>query len=315
MFNCKLSLNYLIVSHQYIHKSAEKQKENQMAELYNQEIFKDDHIVVTGGGTGLGRAMAMRFASLGARVTICGRREEPLAETAKEITDGGGRAEGISCNLKEYEAVETMIAEAESRQGNVTKLVNNAAGNFLAPTEQLTPNGFDAIVKTNLYGSFYATQACGRRWIERKHAGSVMSIVTTYAETGSAFLIPSAVSKAGIVTLMKSLAAEWGVYGIRLNAIAPGPFPTEGANSRLMPDERLAEKMYRLIPLQRVGEHHELTDIAVFLLSDLSSYLTGEVIYLDGGASLTSAGQFNLFTELPRERVMQMFEMLRPPKR
>jgi len=286
-----------------------------MAELYNQEIFKDEHIIVTGGGTGLGRAMAMRFASLGAKVTICGRREEPLLSTAKEIVDAGGKAEGISCNIKEFEAVEAMIVEAENRQGNVTKLVNNAAGNFLAPTEQLTPNGFDAIVKTNLYGSFYATQACGRRWIERKHAGSVMSIVTTYAEHGSAFLVPSAVSKAGIIALMKSLAAEWGVYGIRLNAIAPGPFPTEGANSRLMPDERLAEKMYRLIPLQRVGEHDELTDMAVFLLSDLSSYLTGEVIYLDGGASLTSAGQFNLFTELPREKVMQMFESLRPTKK
>ena len=286
-----------------------------MTELFNQEIFKDEHIVVTGGGTGLGRAMAMRFASLGAAVTICGRREEPLLETAQEIKYKGGTAEGISCNIKEAEAVEAFVVEAENRQGNITKLVNNAAGNFLAPTEQLSPNGFDAIVKTNLYGSFFATQVCGRRWIERKHAGNVMSIVTTYAEHGSAFLVPSAVSKAGIIALMKSLAAEWGVYGIRLNAIAPGPFPTEGANSRLMPDERLAEKMYKLIPLQRVGEHSELTDMAVFLLSDLSSYLTGEVIYLDGGASLTSAGQFNLFTELPRERVMQMFESLRPPKR
>ncbi len=286
-----------------------------MAELYNQEIFKDEHIVVTGGGTGLGKAMAMRFASLGAKITICGRREEPLLETAREITDNGGKAEGISCNLKEYEAVEAMIVEAENRQGNVTKLVNNAAGNFLAPTESLTPNGFDAIVKTNLYGSFYATQACGKRWIERKHAGSVMSIVTTYAEHGSAFLVPSAVSKAGIVALMKSLAAEWGVYGIRLNAIAPGPFPTDGAWSRLMPDPKMSERMINLIPLRRVGEHRELADMAVFLLSDLSSYLTGEVIYLDAGASLTSAGQFNLFTELPREKVMQMFDAMRPPKK
>ncbi len=285
-----------------------------MTELFNREIFKDEHIVVTGGGTGLGRAMAMRLATLGAKITVCGRREEPLVETVKEIIENDGRAEAISCNIKESEAVEAMIVEAENRQGNVTKLINNAAGNFLAPTEQLTPNGFDAIVKTNLYGSFYATQSCGRRWIERRHAGSVLSIVTTYAEHGSAFLVPSAVSKAGVIALTKSLAAEWGVYNIRLNAIAPGPFPTEGANSRLMPDERLAEKMYKLIPLQRVGEHKELTDMTVFLLSDLSSYLTGEVIYLDGGASLTSAGQFNLFTELPREKVMQMFEMLRPKK-
>ncbi len=286
-----------------------------MAELFNQEILKDEHIVVTGGGTGLGRSMALRFAELGAKITICGRREEPLLETAKEIRDKGGIAEGISCNIRELESVEAFFVEAENRLGNVTKLVNNAAGNFLAPTESLSPNGFDAVMKTNVYGSFYATQACGRRWIERQHAGAVMSIVTTYAEHGSAFLVPSAVSKAGVIALMKSLAAEWGVYGIRLNAIAPGPFPTEGAWSRLMPDARFGEKMINLIPLRRVGEHHELSDLAVFLLSDLSSYLTGEVIYLDAGASLTSAGQFNLFTELPREQVMQMFASLRPPKK
>ena len=192
--------------------------------------------------------------------------------------------------------------------------MNNAAGNFLAPTEQLTPNGFDAVVKTNLYGSFYTTKACGKRWIERKTKGVVMSITTVYAEYGSAFLIPSAVSKAGISSLTKSLAAEWGYYGIRLNAIAPGPFPTEGAWSRLMASPEFGKKMVDLIPLRRVGEHSELCDLAVFLLSDLSSYLTGEVITLDGGASLTSTGQFNLFTELPREQVMAWFAMMKPKK-
>lgn len=298
-----------------IQPTKNQEAKNQMTELYNAEIFKNEHIVVTGGGTGLGRAMAKRFASLGAHVSICGRRIEPLLETVREIRDKGGKAEGISCNIKEPESVEAFLTEAEKRQGDVTKLVNNAAGNFLAPTENLSLNGFDAIVKTNLYGTFYATQGCGRRWIERKCAGAVMSIVTTYAEHGSAFLVPSAVSKAGIIALMKSLAAEWGVYGIRLNAIAPGPFPTDGAWSRLMPDARFAEKMTNLIPLRRTGEHHELSDLAVFLLSDLSSYLTGEVIYLDAGASLTSAGQFNLFTELPREQVMKMFETIRPPKK
>jgi NAD(P)-dependent dehydrogenase (short-subunit alcohol dehydrogenase family) len=286
-----------------------------MKELFNPEILKNEHIVVTGGGTGLGRAIALRFAALGAKITINGRREEPLNETVKEIRDAGGQAEGIPCNIREHESVEAFFAEAEKRQGNVTKLVNNAAGNFLSPTEHLSPNGFDAVMKTNLYGSFYSTQACGRRWIERKHNGAVMSIVTVYAEYGSAFLIPSAASKAGISSMTKSLAAEWGVYGIRLNAIAPGPFPTEGAWSRLMPDPAFGEKMVNLIPLRRVGEHHELCDLAVFLLSDLSSYLTGEIITLDGGASLTSTGQFNLFTELPREMVMQWFAMMRPPKK
>jgi NAD(P)-dependent dehydrogenase (short-subunit alcohol dehydrogenase family) len=286
-----------------------------MTELYSKDILKDEHVVVTGGGTGLGRAMALRFASLGAKVTINGRREEPLNDTVKEIRSLGGSAEGIQCNIREQESVEACIAEAENRQGSVTKLVNNAAGNFLAPTEQLSANGFDAVVKTNLYGSFYTTQACGRRWIERKTKGVVMSIVTVYAEYGSAFLIPSAVSKAGVSALTKSLAAEWGVYGIRLNAIAPGPFPTEGAWSRLMPNPAFGEKMVNLIPLRRVGLHHELCDLAVYLLSDLSSYLTGEIITLDGGASLTSTGQFNLFTELPREQVMAWFAMMKPGKK
>jgi NAD(P)-dependent dehydrogenase (short-subunit alcohol dehydrogenase family) len=282
---------------------------------YQPDILKDRHVAVTGGGTGLGREMALRFAALGARVTVCGRRPEPLEQTVGEIRAAGGRAEGVACNVREAESVEAFVAEAEARQGEVTALVNNAAGNFLAPTDKLSPNGFDAIVRTNLYGSFYATQACGRRWIERGTKGAVVSIVTTYAEPGSAFLVPSAVSKAGVVALTKSLAAEWGVYGIRLNAIAPGPFPTEGAWSRLSPDGRAAERMVNLIPLRRAGEMRELTDLAVFLLSDLSSYLTGEVVYLDGGASLTSAGQFNLFTELPRERVLEMFERLRPSKK
>jgi NAD(P)-dependent dehydrogenase (short-subunit alcohol dehydrogenase family) len=282
---------------------------------YQPDILKDRHVAVTGGGTGLGREMALRFAALGARVTVCGRRPEPLEQTVGEIRAAGGRAEGVACNVREAESVEAFVAEAEARQGDVSALVNNAAGNFLAPTDKLSPNGFDAIVRTNLYGSFYATQACGRRWIERGTKGAVVSIVTTYAEPGSAFLVPSAVSKAGVVALTKSLAAEWGVYGIRLNAIAPGPFPTEGAWSRLSPDGRAAERMVGLIPLRRTGEMRELTDLAVFLLSDLSSYVTGEVVYLDGGASLTSAGQFNLFTELPRERVLEMFERLRPSKK
>ncbi|PYS82160.1 MAG: 2,4-dienoyl-CoA reductase [Acidobacteria bacterium] len=285
-----------------------------MPEQYQPDLLKGRHVAVTGGGTGLGREMALRFASLGASVTVCGRRPGPLEQTVADIRAAGGRAEAVACNVREMESVEAFVKEAEERQGDINALVNNAAGNFLAPTTGLTPNGFDVIVRTNLYGSFYATQACGRRWIERGTKGAVLSIATTYAEPGSAFLVPSAVSKAGVVALTKSLAAEWGVYGIRLNAIAPGPFPTEGAWSRLSPDGRAAEKMINLIPLRRAGELRELTDLAVFLLSDLSSYLTGEVIYLDGGASLTSAGQFNLFTEPPREQVLEMFERLRPAK-
>lgn len=282
-----------------------------MEKHFQPDILKDLHVVVTGGGTGLGRSMAMRFAELGAAVTIGGRRPEPLAETVTAIREAGGRAEGIELNIREVEAVEAFIAEAEKRQGNVTRLVNNAAGNFLAPTDHLSPNGFDAIVKTNLYGSFYATQAVGKRWIERQEKGAIISITTTYTQFGSAFLIPSAASKAGIEAMTKSLAAEWGCYGIRLNCIAPGPFPTPGAWERLVPDPKLEAKMMNRIPLKRHGEHRELTDLATFLISDVSSYCTGAVFTIDGGEVLTSGGEFNFLTELPREQMLAAFSKMR----
>ncbi len=282
-----------------------------MPEIYRDDLLKDEHVVVTGGGTGLGRVMAMRAASLGAAVTICGRREEPLEKTVGDIREAGGKAEGLSCNVREAESVAAFFDEAEARQGPVTGLVNNAAANFLSASAELSPNGFDAIVKTNLYGSFYCTQQCGKRWIERGTPGVVLSIATTYAETGSAFVLPSAVSKAGIVAMTKSLAAEWGTYGIRLNCIAPGPFPTEGAWSRLVPDEEMAENMKRRVPLARFGEPHELGDLAIFLLSDGSSYLSGECIALDGGEVLAAGGQFNDFIKMPREGVLQVLAMMR----
>ncbi len=282
-----------------------------MPEIYRSDLLSGEHVVITGGGTGLGRVMAMRAASLGAAVTICGRREEPLEKTVGDIRDAGGKAEGISCNVREAESVAAFFDEAEERQGPVTRLVNNAAANFLSASAELSPNGFDAIVKTNLYGSFYCTQQCGRRWIERATPGVVLSIATTYAETGSAFVLPSAVSKAGIVAMTKSLAAEWGTYGIRLNCIAPGPFPTEGAWSRLVPDEEMAENMRKRVPLARFGEPDELGDLAIFLLSEGASYLTGETIALDGGEVLAAGGQFNDFIKMPREGVLQVLAMMR----
>lgn len=286
-----------------------------MAEIYRDDLLKDEHVVVTGGGTGLGRVMAMRCAALGAKVTICGRREEPLQDTVADIRTADGDAEGISCNVREADSVAAFFEEAEQRQGPVTRLVNNAAANFLSASADLTPNGFDAIVKTNLYGSFYCTQWVGKQWIERGTAGVVLSIATTYAETGSAFVLPSAVSKAGIVAMTKSLAAEWGTYNIRLNCIAPGPFPTEGAWKRLVPDEEMAQQMKRRVPLYRFGEPNELSDLAVFLLSEGSTYLTGEVIALDGGEILASGGQFNDFIKMPREGILQVFEMMRGAKK
>lgn len=255
--------------------------------------------------------MAERCASLGATVTTGGRRAEPLAETVEAIRSNGGKAEGISLNVREAESVEAFLAEAEARSGPITRLINNAAANFLAPSHTLSPNGFDAIVKTNLYGSFFCTQGCGTRWIARGTRGVVLSIATTYAETGSAFVLPSAVSKAGIVAMTKSLAAEWGVYGIRLNCISPGPFPTKGASSRLVPDPSIAEKMKMRVPLGRFGEPEELTNLVVFMMSDLSSYLSGANIVLDGGEVLASGGQFNDFTRQDREGTLAMFEKMR----
>jgi len=275
-------------------------------------LLADQHIVVTGGGTGLGRAMALRFADLGATVTINGRRPDPLAETVHDIEEAGGTAEGISCNVRDAEAVRAFFEEAEDRQGPVTRLVNNAAANFLAPTEDLSPNGFDAIVKTNLYGTFYCTQACGRRWLERETEGVVLSIATTYAATGSAYVVPSAMSKAGIVAMTRSLAAEWGSEGIRLNAVAPGPFPTEGAWDRLMPSADLEQQMRERIPARRFGDPGELADLASILLSDLAGYMNGEVVTVDGGEALAAGGQFNSFTRMSRDRVKAIMARMRP---
>jgi len=283
-----------------------------MSDPLSTDLLADQHVVVTGGGTGLGRAMALRFAGLGATVTVNGRRPDPLAETVADIEEAGGRADGIPCNVCDPEAVAAFFEEAEERSGPVTRLVNNAAANFLAATEDISPNGFDAIVKTNLYGSFYCTQACGRRWLDRETEGVVLSIATTYAETGSAYVVPSAMSKAGVVAMTRSLAAEWGPANIRLNAIAPGPFPTEGAWDRLMPGKEVEQEMRERIPVRRFGDPEELADVAAVLLSDLSGYMNGEVVTVDGGEALAAGGQFNAFTRRSRTEMKALMQQMRP---
>jgi len=293
--------------------------------MYADDLLKDEVILVTGGGTGLGRSMTRRFTELGARVAICGRRREVAEATAREISeDTGGEVLGLGCDVRDYDAVESFVDAAAERFGKVTGLVNNAAGNFLAQTEKLSPNGFRTVVDIVLQGSFHSTLAFGRRVIRQREndragdgggegGGTVLSIVTTYAWTGSAFVVPSAAAKAGVLAMTRSLAVEWARYGIRLNAIAPGPFPTEGAFSRLIPPELVGRAKLK-IPLGRFGEHEELENLAVFLMSRGSGYINGEVVVIDGGEWL-SGGEFNYFTEMSPEQIDRAFEELRKKTR
>ncbi|MCP3978203.1 MAG: SDR family oxidoreductase [bacterium] len=256
---------------------------------------------ITGGGTGLGRAMALRFASLGGKIALCGRRQEPLDETAQTIRDAGGEAAVATCDVRDPDAVQAVLESLVEQLGPIDILVNNAAGNFLCPSEELSPNGFDAVVRIVLHGTFHCTRAAGRHWIETKRPGSVLNIAATYWNTGSGFVLASACAKAGVVALTRSLAVEWARHGIRLNAIAPGPIPTEGAFSRLMPSDAMLESRRRKIPAQRFGTPEELADLAAFVVSDAGSWMRGEVVTFDGGEWLRGAGEFNDLLELPPE--------------
>jgi len=263
---------------------------------------------VTGGGTGLGRAMALRFAELGADIALSARREEPLRETAGAIEALGRRAYHACCDVRDAEAVERTLDSLLESCGSIDILVNNAAGNFLCPSEALSPNGFAAVVNIVLNGTFHCTRAAARRWIAAGQPGSILNIATTYAWTGSAFVLPSACAKAGVVAMTRSLAAEWGRHRIRLNAIAPGPIPTEGAFSRLMPDERWLERRKSKIPAGRFGTPDELAELAAYLVSDAADWMRGEVVTLDGGEWLRGAGEFNELLDLPEE----FWDKLRP---
>ena len=267
--------------------------------MFEAGLLKGQSILITGGGTGLGRAMALRCAELGAKIFLAARREEPLRATAEEIRKKGGAAAWGACDVREFTAVEKVIEQAEKEVGPVTALVNNAAGNFVCPTERLSPNAFASVVGIVLQGSFHATLALGRRWIKAKRPGTVLNILTTYVWTGSGFVVPSACAKAGVLALTRSLAVEWARYQIRLNAIAPGPFPTEGAWARVIPSADYEEHHRRRHPMQRFGRHEELANLAVFLLSPQAGYINGDCVTIDGGQWLRQGGQFNDLLEVP----------------
>lgn len=260
-------------------------------------------IVVTGGGTGLGKAMSTYFSELGANVVITSRKLDVLEQAANEISQRTGNPVlPVSCDIRKIEDVEALLHLIEDRFGAVHALVNNAAGNFISPTERLSPNAFSTIIDIVLKGTINCTLAFGKNWIANKQPASVLNIVTTYAFTGSAYVVPSAVAKGGVLALTRSLAVEWGKYGIRHNAIAPGPFPTKGAWERLLPGNLIDKFDFRnKVPLKRVGEHQELANLAAFLLSDFAGFINGEVVTIDGGEWLQGAGEFNNLEAIPSE--------------
>ena len=270
--------------------------------MFETSLLRGKRVLITGGGTGLGLSMGKRFLELGASLAICGRREEVLKQATAELEQnaaGGalGRVAWHRCDIRDAAAVDAML-DALWADGPLDALVNNAAGNFIAKTEELSPRAIDAVLGIVLHGSAYMTVACGRRWLAEQRRASVLSIVTSYAWTGSAYVVPSAMAKAGVLAMTRSLAVEWGGRGVRLNAIAPGPFPTQGAWERLVPRPDMAKRFETNNPLGRPGRHEELANLAAFLLSDGAGYINGEVVTIDGGEWLQGAGQFNFLREL-----------------
>jgi len=288
-----------------------------VASLMPEGSFRDRTIVVTGGGTGLGRAMGQYLLTLGARLVICGRRREVVEEAAQAMmAETKGEVLALGCDVREPEQVEAMFSAAHERFGRIHGLVNNAAGNFICPTERLSYNAFNSVVDIVLKGTYNCTLALGKRWIAAQTGGTILNISTTYAWTGSGYVVPSAVSKAGALIMVRSLASEWGKYGIRLNAIAPGSFPTEGAWSRLKPPQLQDESApHKRIPLGRFGEHQELANLAAYLLSDFSSYITGACITIDGGSWLRGAGMFNELEGVSSSQWDELQAMMKPRKK
>lgn len=271
--------------------------------MLRDDALKGKTIIVTGGGTGLGKAMGTYFLHLGANLVITSRKLDVLQQTAAEMeAETGRKVLPIACDVRKYDEVETMLQQAIETFGQVDALLNNAAGNFISPTERLSANAFSAIIDIVLKGSANCSLALGKYWIKEQMPGNILNIITTYAFTGSAYVVPSACAKGGVLAMTRSLAVEWGRHGIRANAIAPGPFPTKGAWERLLPGD-MAQKFdfKNRVPLKRVGEHQELANLAAFLVSDFSGYINGEVITIDGGEWLQGAGQFSGLEMIPDE--------------
>lgn len=290
---------------------------------YTAKMLRDDAlngktIVVTGGGSGLGKAMTTYFLELGANVVITSRNLEKLHLVKEELeAETGGNVLPVQCDVRSYDEVEAMLNAAVQEFGVVDVLLNNAAGNFISPTERLSANAFDTIIDIVLKGTKNCTLAFGKHWIDNKETNkTVLNIVTTYAFTGSAYVVPSATAKAGVLAMTRSLAVEWAKYGIRFNAIAPGPFPTKGAWDRLLPGD-LKEKFdpAKKVPVKRVGEHQELANLAAYLVSDFSAYINGEVIVMDGGEWLKGAGQMNQLEEVPQQMWDMLEAMIRTTKK
>jgi NAD(P)-dependent dehydrogenase (short-subunit alcohol dehydrogenase family) len=280
--------------------------------VFEKNLLAGKRILVTGGATGLGKSMGKRFLELGASLYICGRREEVLAETAEELRKAtGGAVKTFSCDVRKNELVEAMI-ESFWQDGPIDVLVNNAAGNFICRTEELSIGAFEAVIGIVLMGTLHVTMACAKRWLKEGHKANVLNITTTYAESGSPYVVPSAMAKAGVLNMTRSLAVEWGKRGIRFNAIAPGPIPTEGAFSRLMPAKSLEEMAKKRNPLKRFGTHQELADLAAFLVSDYSGYINGEQIVMDGGEWLKGASEFAHMGDLLTE---EQWQAMKPKKK
>jgi NAD(P)-dependent dehydrogenase (short-subunit alcohol dehydrogenase family) len=290
---------------------------NYTQKMLQKDALKNKTVVVTGGGSGLGKAMSQYFLELGAKVVITSRNEDKIQKAAQELTQlTSGEVLAVPCDVRHYDQVEAVVQSANKHFGSVDVLVNNAAGNFISPTERLSANAFDTIIDIVLKGTKNCTLAFGKHWIAEKETEKVvLNIVTTYAWTGSAYVVPSATAKAGVLAMTRSLAVEWAKYGMRFNAIAPGPFPTKGAWDRLLPGN-LKEQfdLAKKVPLKRVGAHQELANLAAYLVSDFSAYINGEVITIDGGEWLKGAGQFNLLEDIPEELWDMLEAMIRAKK-